>query len=641
MILNKRIKPALIILIVHIIFLHELKAQLLTTQTSNIFSGSGNCAVCHEPDAPNSSALLNSNGDDISPVTLWRSTMMANSARDPFWQAKVSAEVTAHPEYKEFIEDKCITCHSPIGSTEAHFSGQENYSLLEMQQDPLALDGVSCTACHQIKEENMGMPESWSGNYLIENDRIIYGPFENPLANPMIMSVNYTPQFSSHNLDSELCATCHTLFTPTLDNDGNEVGEIAEQTPYLEWKNSIYAEQNITCQICHMPDEPGLVAMSNRPPWLSGRENYAKHIFVGANVFMLNLLKNNSEAIGVTATNEQFDSTIAQTLKLLQQNTANLKASYNFNTEKELEINVSVENLSGHKFPTAYPSRRAWIQLELFDSENQLVFSSGNWNMETGEIIGLVDPYEVHHDVITQEDQVQIYQALMHDVDNNVTYTLLRGAKYIKDNRLPPKGFKTSGEYYDSTKISGTAEIDPNFNRNLSGEGTGIDSIKYKISDVPESSSYKINIKLLYQSLAPRFAEDLFQYDTPEINTFKSFYDESDKSPVVIDSLNIEIAVSDLDSELKGSINSYKLHDSYPNPFNPSTTIQFEIPKNEFVSLTIFNALGKEIQQIVSEYRSAGIYKVEFVPENLSSGVYYYSLNAGKFNQIKKTLFLK
>jgi hypothetical protein len=60
----------------------RLGTQTLPTQTSTLFSGSGNCAVCHHPGAPNTGALKDAQGNDISPVTLWRSTMMANALKD-------------------------------------------------------------------------------------------------------------------------------------------------------------------------------------------------------------------------------------------------------------------------------------------------------------------------------------------------------------------------------------------------------------------------------------------------------------------------------------------------------------------------------------------------------------------------------
>ena len=92
----------------------------------------------------------------------------------------------------------------------------------------------------------------------------------------------------------------------------------------------------------------------------------------------------------------------------------------------------------------------------------------------------------------------------MKDVNGNVTYTLLRGASYIKDNRLPPEGFTSTGPYYDSTRVEGMALQDPNFNGGTVAEGSGIDTITYRISNLT-GSLYTVNIKMLYQSTTPRF----------------------------------------------------------------------------------------------------------------------------------------
>ena len=624
-------------------------AQGLPTEISNVFAGSGLCAICHEPGTPNVNALRDANGNDISPVTLWRSTMMGNAAKDPFWQAKVTAEVTAHPQYKELIEDKCTTCHSPLGHTEAIYNGQEYYSLQEMQNDPLAMDGVSCTACHQIKSDNLGTGESFSGHYIIENDRLIYGPFDNQFGTVMENVVNYTPLFGEQTLQSELCATCHTLFTPTIDNEGNIVGEIAEQTPYLEWINSNFYDENIECQSCHMPTVDEGVVISTMPMNLPVRSPFAKHYFVGANVFMLKILRDNATEIGVTATTEQFDSTIARTLYQLQNQTAKINATYSWNSFTDLQINVSVKNLAGHKFPSGYPSRRAWIEIELKDENDQTVFSSGSWDAFTGEISGLHMPYEPHHNVITDENQVQIYQAIMQDVDGNVTYTLLRGASYIKDNRLPPEGFTSTGPYYDSTRIEGLALQDNNFNGGSSNEGTGNDTITYKIGNLTGSNLYTVNIELLYQSTTPRFIRDLLQYDTPEVNTFESYYETADKSPVLIDSLQLVVSVTLVDEEKNTVIDSYKLFDAYPHPFNPSTIISYQIPKEGFVTLKVYDTIGNEVATLVNENKQRGTYKVTFEARNLTSGVYFYRLQAGDpksgsgqgFVETKKMLLLR
>lgn len=85
----------------------------------------------------------------------------------------------------------------------------------------------------------------------------------------------------------------------------------------------------------------------------------------------------------------------------------------------------------------------------------------------------------------------------------------------------------------------------------------------------------------------------------------------------------------------------YKLYQNYPNPFNPNTTIKFRIKDSRFVTLKVFNLLGKEISTLVSEELDAGIYETEFNAPELSSGVYYYRLNAGNFTDTKKMLLVK
>jgi hypothetical protein len=567
--------------------------------------------------------------------------MMANAMKDPLWQAKVSAEVAAHPEYKQLIEDKCTTCHTPLGRTEAHYNGAQNYSLQEAQGDPLARDGVSCTLCHQINDSNLGTPESFSGHYIIQNDRLIYGPYQSPFTAPMQMMVNYTPVFGEQVEQSSLCGTCHTLFTPTIDNDGNIAGEIPEQTPFLEWRNSRYPADDVECQTCHMPATEESIVISNRPPTLAARTPFAKHFFVGANLFMLRMLKAHAAEIGVAATPAQIDSTIARTLGLLQNETATLGLSYDRVTAGTVEIRVSVKNLTGHKFPTAYPSRRAWIHLQLLDGTGAPIFESGSWDPLTGEIDSLGQPYETHHDIISGQGQTQVYQALMQDVDSAVTWTLLRGASYIKDNRMPPEGFTSGGPHYDSTRIVGLAEQDLNFNRISGFEGTGTDTVIYRIDQLNDAQSITAIARLLYQSAAPRFVEDLLAYDTPEVNRFASFYQGADKAPIVIDSARLVILSTDVKGDISRRPFSASLKGAYPNPFNSSTTIQYQLGSAGFVRLTVYDQIGNAIAQLVSEAKPAGDHTVVFDAESFGSGVYYYRLYVGEYTETKKMIHLK
>ena len=632
-----------------IFFLH---AQPLPTQESTIFSGSGNCAVCHAPGTPNTAALLGPNGEDISPVTYWRATMMANSAKDPYWQARVTAEVAANPQLQTLIENECTTCHAPIGHREAVAAGIP-YTLQALQQDTLALDGVSCTVCHQIQDINFGQGSSFNGGYVIENYRLIYGPYEDPQhPNLMVTTVHYTPVHGPHMLTSEHCATCHTLFTPTVDNNGQIVGEAPEQTPYLEWKNSIYPAQDIQCQSCHAPALDYPVMISNQPLMLNARTPFYKHAFVGANAFMLGILRDHAGEIGATAEPAHFDSTIARTLKLLRRETAELSAAARWRSDGDLEIKLAIRNRAGHKLPSGYPSRRVWANLAVSDPAQQKVFESGAWNETSGEIVGLDSPYEPHHDMISDPGQVAVYQSILKDVDGQVTYTLLRAAGYAKDNRIPPAGFRSDGVHYDSTAITGLAAQDPNFNRSNGQEGSGSDTITYRIAGLSPASSYTVTAKLLYQSITPSEAMHLFQYSSPEIVRFAGYYQQADKSPLLIDSLRLVVQPTAISAADATPPRSALLLRAYPNPFNPETRLHVNLPEQGEFVLTVYNLLGEAVAQLFSGSLPPGEHQYAWDARNrsgqaVSSGLYLFSgvfraAHSGRVQRVvEKVVYLK
>ncbi|NOX66335.1 MAG: T9SS type A sorting domain-containing protein [Chlorobi bacterium] len=87
--------------------------------------------------------------------------------------------------------------------------------------------------------------------------------------------------------------------------------------------------------------------------------------------------------------------------------------------------------------------------------------------------------------------------------------------------------------------------------------------------------------------------------------------------------------------------NVFSLSQNYPNPFNPSTIIQYSIPMNEFVTLKVYDVLGREVQTLVNKEQSAGVYNVEFNASKLTSGVYFYRIEAGSFVSVRKLLLLK
>lgn len=86
---------------------------------------------------------------------------------------------------------------------------------------------------------------------------------------------------------------------------------------------------------------------------------------------------------------------------------------------------------------------------------------------------------------------------------------------------------------------------------------------------------------------------------------------------------------------------SYKLFSNYPNPFNPSTQIEFQIPKDGFVNLTVYNSLGQKVTELVKNTLGKGKYTVEFNAANLPSGIYIYKIQSGNFSDVKKMILTK
>jgi len=99
--------------------------------------------------------------------------------------------------------------------------------------------------------------------------------------------------------------------------------------------------------------------------------------------------------------------------------------------------------------------------------------------------------------------------------------------------------------------------------------------------------------------------------------------------------------VVDVSDDNLGLPTKFKLFNNYPNPFNPATTIKYDIPKSTFVTLKVYNITGQLIGTLVNEQKSAGRYSVSWNAENTSSGVYFYRITAGNFSAVKKGVVLK
>lgn len=506
----------------------------LSTFTTADFSGPSICATCH-------TRLTDQAGADVSMPTAWRSTMMANAAIDPVWQAKVSSEVARQPELQAVIEKKCTTCHMPMAKTQAVADGLPVTALGDgfyNVANPLhaaAIDGVSCTLCHQIANQSLGEMESFSGGYFVDTsttppNRPLFGPYQQPVAQQMQNQSSFTPTYGAHMISAEHCGTCHNLYTPYVDGLGNILGEFPEQTPYTEWQYSQYGAENTSCQSCHMPLAQGSVVISQTPGRLAARQPFYQHFFVGGNVFMLQILSDWGADLEVTAEQVELSNTMSRVVDQVSNKTAQLTLTSLTLEGDTLTANLQVDTLAGHKFPTSFPSRRAWLHVTVTDAAGQVIFQSGQPNAD-GTISGNgadFDPtaYEPHYDIITQADQVQIYEPIMGNSDGEVTYTLLRGAVYLKDNRLLPAG-ADKAQLPADIAVYGEAVSDGNF------VGGG-DLVTYQVDVTGAQGPFTIIAELLYEPLSYRFVQDLLIDETSLTARFGGYYMLADKTPLVV-----------------------------------------------------------------------------------------------------------
>jgi hypothetical protein len=387
-----------------------------------------------------------------------------------------------------------------------------------------------------------------------------------------------------------------------------------------------------------LPEVEAPTAISTVPPGLTARSPFSRHYFVGGNRTLLEILRENGEDIGVTAESAAFDSTLSRTISQLQRRTAELTATYSWPSPDTLEVALNVINRTGHKFPTGFPSRRAWLDVLLADGAGTPVFQSGRWNPQTAEIDHLDDPFEPHHDVVVAEEQVVIYQSLMGDVDGELTWTLLRGAEYLKDNRIPPAGFVIGGAFYDSTSIVGEAAVDPNFNRAAGIEGSGSDRVVFRIGGVNQMSTYTLSARLLFQSLSRSFVDDLYQYSGPQVDQFKNYFDQTDETPVTVDSLMVAITSTSVES-------TKRLHPRlevgiYPNPVSDRVTFTVS-GADEPVEVVVFNLLGQEVARLSGTRDPDKTVNIKWDVPSLPDGVYLFLASSGRSTRSGKIVLLR
>lgn len=495
-----------------------------------LFASGDGCALCHSA-SPNAAALWSRTGEDVSPHGLWQASLMAHAAKDPYWRAQVAKESERHPDLAADIEALCMRCHTPTAHHTTRLSGKPPLKLADAAKDPLHSDGVNCTICHQVQPEGLGTESTFDGNLDIRPGRKIFGPYPDPGGQPMIMHSAFTPTMGEHIRASSLCGSCHTLRT------GHTGGKFPEQTPYFEWRNSIFTteegagDEARSCQECHMP-EVGPMRVARNPAGfdfnIATRTPVRGHSFVGGNAFMLDLLAANRDSLGVTAPKEALNRNARATRSQLSHLTVtvsikNVKRQTDDQAGDIVEFDCQVINLTGHKFPTGYPSRRAWVNVEVRGAQGSF-FASGKVD-DKGRLVGIEDELALpHFDTITAENQVQIYELVAADAAGHPTTHLADMATRIKDTRLLPRGYRTDGPHASDTGPVGTQGDD-----NFTG---GQDRLHFRIP-VPAAAGPRLTIvaRILYQPIPPAWVQPLRSVEAREASSFVRLYDGMKSTP--------------------------------------------------------------------------------------------------------------
>lgn len=490
------------------------------------FSHSEECVACHN-------GLTAPSGEDVSIGDAWQGTIMANSARDPYFHASVRRETQDHPRRAAEIEDECAACHVPMAHRIAHDAGRlatvlgppDGGAVPKLPRERLASDGVSCTVCHQIAPDGLGSAASFNGNFVVrparpDGVRDVFGPFGVDAARRTIMrsATGFEQVEAAHVRESELCASCHTLVTQAFDREGRVIGSLPEQMNYQEWAHSAFRDEGRSCQSCHMPRTDGPIRVSSVLG--AERDGMSRHRFVGGNAFMLRMLNRFREELRVEAPSTALEATARLTELQLQHETATVEMSAPTRLTGGSAFDVIVRNLAGHKFPTGYPSRRAWLHVIVADDDGRVLFESGAVATD-GSIAGAdgdadAHAFEPHYDVIDRPEQVQIYESVLGDVESRPTTGLLSAVTYLKDNRLLPRGFdKRTADA--GIAVVGDAALDDSF-------AGGADRVRYRVSVPTGVRVGRITVELRYQPIGYRWARNLGAYEAPEPARFVEYF---------------------------------------------------------------------------------------------------------------------
>lgn len=466
----------------------------------------------------------------------------------------------------------------------------------------LGREGISCMVCHQIQDKDLDDPSTYTGKFHLNPPGQVFGPF--PSANgdvkvgdsvvprPMKQALGIEPIFGAQMARANVCESCHTIVLPIYDADGNPVMEGGvpktdfEQTTYFEWLNSSFAPSGSspqTCQDCHMPTTykgvptqfkiasieddgfpryptegskaypAGSTTLPANQITVEERNPYPRHTLLGINLFALEMFDQFRTDLGLYAVDGWLplpDAPKASSQNLAvfeatteaQNNTALVTVGTPSKSGGNLQADVTVKSLVGHKFPSGVSFRRAFLDFQVLDASNNVLWESGGTDAN-GVIVDtsgkqLVTEFfsptqqtiQPHFwapgggsvgNPITSDEQVEIYEEMIQDPQSLYTTSFLALNNKTKDNRLLPLGWTSSGPNGDITAPEGVGD-DPSYKNSC-----GCSIVRYQIPLTPAlANATKVQATLYYQSIPPYYlrqrSEDASGPDTQRLINYAS-----------------------------------------------------------------------------------------------------------------------